>query len=145
MAASRGAAGRWAAAAAAASICEWLPRVAVVSYGVGGVIIDEVLGHLGWNHIAPIRVFLFQAAQHHNVSIVLLAPLTHKHARQLLQTRTHIPDFNNLYILLTLLRIKSINFMIFFRNRFRLSLDNRDATGVACAPKTGKTPIMAVR
>ena len=57
MAASRGAAGRWAAAAAvaaAASICEWLPRVAVVSYGVGGVIIHEILGHLaGWNHIAP--------------------------------------------------------------------------------------------
>ena len=55
LAASRGAAGRWAAAAAAAaaSICEWLPRVAVVSYGVGGVIIHEILGHLGWNHIAP--------------------------------------------------------------------------------------------
>ena len=68
MAASRGIAGRWAAAlaaaavtvavtvaaAAAASICEWLPRVAVVSYGVGGVIIHEILGHLaGWNHIAP--------------------------------------------------------------------------------------------
>ena len=58
MAASRGAAGRWAAAAvaaaAAASICEWLPRVAVVSYGVGGVIIHEILGHFaGWNHIAP--------------------------------------------------------------------------------------------
>ena len=60
MAASRGAAGRWAAeaaavaVAAAASICEWLPRVAVVSYGVGGVIIHEILGHLaGWNHIAP--------------------------------------------------------------------------------------------